>query len=143
MYVHDEIEHPITPAVSSQTFDFDKSTGIPTQTNTSILSCCLVKENIIQHLPLPKDKNQFANRVTFQNLVPEVVIPTKSTPRSIGYHEVHALNTMVIASGDKAKIDIWLSIAMPQPMYLCIASCSSMALEHLTIKGGVINSDYQ
>ena len=142
MFVHDEIECPVTPAPTTEHFDFDEATAIPSPINTTTSTCRLIKQNILEHLPSPQDYYQFTNKVTFQQLAPDAVIPTKSTPGSIGY-DVRSIQATEIEPGQIARISTGLAIAMPSQMYLRIAPRSSLSLKHITIEGGVVDSDYR
>ena len=116
MFVHNEIEHPLEPSTRTGNFDFDEAHAIPSTINTSTSTCRLVKQNILDHLPSPQDYHQFTNTVTFQQLAPEVIIPSKSTPGSIGY-DVHSLHSVEIFPGQIAKVNTGLAVAMPDQMY--------------------------
>lgn len=45
--------------------------------------------------------------------------------------------------GEIYKIPTGLATALPHGMYLRIAPQSSMALNHITVEGGVVNFDYR
>ena len=72
----------------------------------------------------------------------QAVIPTKGTPGSIGY-DVQAITTHTIQPGHIMKVPTGLAVCMPEHMYLRIAPRSSLALKHISVEGGVVDSDFR
>ena len=70
------------------------------------------------------------------------VIPKPATPGSIGF-DVQAIHTHTIQPNSIARIRTGLSTALPSGMYLRIAPRSSLALQHITVEGGVVDGDYR
>jgi dUTP pyrophosphatase len=75
-------------------------------------------------------------------LSPSAKLPKCAAQGSIGY-DVSTINTVTIQPGQIAKLATGLAMALPFGMYLHIAPSSSLSLKHQTIKGGVVDSDYQ
>ena len=143
MFVRDEIEYPIQP-LSQQppSYDFDESEAVLTTYTNTVRSCKLIKQNIIDYIPQPEHHQTFIQTVQMKQLAPEAIIPSKATPGSVGY-DVHAIHGQTIMPNQIAKLHTGLAVAMPSEMYLRIAPRSSLALKHLTIEGGVVDSDYR
>ena len=93
--------------------------------------------NPSQHVP-----SSLTSTVQIMKISETEIIPKRSTLGSIGY-DVHAAAPTTIKPGDIGKIGTGLSVAFPNEMYLRIAPRSSLAIKHLTIEGGVVDSDYR
>lgn len=92
---------------------------------------------------LPTDKQvQFQQTIQIQKLVPNAIIPKRSTKGSIGY-DVASIQDSTIPPGEVRKIPTGLATAIPQGLYLRIAPRSSLALQHITVEGGVVDPDYR
>jgi dUTP pyrophosphatase len=90
----------------------------------------------------PCHYHQFKETVFFKKLVSQATIPKQATKGSIGF-DVTSVDNITISPGDIAKVPTGLCMEMPQGMYCCIAPRSSLSLKHITVEGGVVDSDYR
>jgi dUTP pyrophosphatase len=115
-----------------------KSTISP---RSSDATYALIKADKAQYLP-KSEYNNHAETVSIKKLLPNASLPTRSTQGSIGF-DVRSIATTTIKPGELAIIPTGLATSLPKHMYLRIASRSSLALQHINVEGGVVDSDYR
>src|SRR3954453_11020714 len=81
------------------------------------------------------------NIITVQQSHKDAMIPTQGTPGSAGY-DLTPCESGVIKPHQQAIINTGIHIAIPRNHYGQIHTRSSTAKLRLSIKGGVIDSDY-
>jgi dUTP pyrophosphatase len=151
--ISDEIFVLLRPfqAKPNDTYNFDSQTAelvkIPQNTKSkrklsNNLHLNLHPQTIDKYISSNTHRPFFTETVQLQKLIPQAVMPTRATKGSIGY-DVHSITSHTIQPGQVQKIPTGLSTALPQGMYLRIASRSSLALKGLTVEGGVIDSDFR
>jgi dUTP pyrophosphatase len=69
-------------------------------------------------------------------------LPRRGTRASAGY-DLYADEDALILPGDIATVSVGISVEIPEGCYGRIAERSSVALKHIAVKGGVIDSDYR
>ncbi len=141
-----EIEVNITPVSlpSSQPRDYDESTASICTTTTNKTTLRLMSTSISPFLDPSTSTipSSFTKSVQIMKLTETATIPSRGTPGSIGY-DVTAAHSTTIEPGQISTIGTGLSTAFNNDMYLRIAPRSSLALKHLTVEGGVVDSDYR
>jgi deoxyuridine 5'-triphosphate nucleotidohydrolase len=140
-----EISMNIQPAITStRTIDFDEQQAQEATSSTSPRNYYLpmISKNVKTYLPQPNEHLPFVQTVKVMKLTQEAVIPQRATNGSIGY-DVSAITTVTIEPGTIEKLPTGLATELPKGMYLRVAPRSSLSLKHLTIEGGVIDSDYR
>jgi deoxyuridine 5'-triphosphate nucleotidohydrolase len=136
-----EIETTISP-VSTNQYDFDELTATESTASAETNSIHLVSNKIANFLPTPNQHSNFTDTVNVQLISPTATLPQQATKGAAGF-DVTTAQAITIAAGEIGRIGTGLSISMPNSMYLRIAPRSSLSLRHLTIEGGVIDSDYR
>jgi hypothetical protein len=143
----DEIQVLFKPnaQASSSTSHFDQHSALECSNSNS-------KTRITHHLHvfpksmkpyLPADKQvHFQQTIHIQKLVPHAKVPKRGTKDSIGYN-VASITDITIPPGQISKVPTGLATAIPKGLYLRIAPRSSLALQHLTVEGGVVDPDYR
>ena len=121
---------------------FDESTATPTPTNKTRKSLRLVSSNVPLFVPNPSPTSVPTTTVQIQLLSPNASIPKCGTPGCAGY-DVTTTTKHVIPPNSIAKVPLGFSLAMPPTVYARIAPCSSLSLQHISIEGGVVDSDYR
>jgi dUTP pyrophosphatase len=138
-----EIELPLTPLKDhNNKYDFDEKSAKPATNNKSTQHIDLLAPTIKQYLPDRKDHDQFKHTVQIMKLSPTAVLPSRATKGSIGY-DVYTQEEITIQPGSIAKIPTGLASSLPSTMYLRIAPRSSLSQQHITVEGGIIDSDYR
>jgi dUTP pyrophosphatase len=134
-------------------YDFDEDTAqhVPTtmthsslttkQTDKRYSKLSLISQTKSEYIP-QNTYSQFSEDVYVKRLVPHATIPSTATPGAIG-HDVTCTAPITINPSTIAKIPTGLSTSLPTGMYIRIADRSSKALQGMTVKGGVIDSDYR
>jgi deoxyuridine 5'-triphosphate nucleotidohydrolase len=149
--VDDEIEVIIKPTtISTVKYDFneDQTTklAIANPVSTLITYPDISTFNVLsanKQPYLPKSSYpSYTECIAIKKLLPSAQIPSQATKGSIGF-DVTAITPTTINPGEIASIPTGLATALPQGMYIRIAPRSSMSLQHLTIEGGVVDSDYR
>lgn len=87
-------------------------------------------------------QHEFKETIQVQRLSPTATIPCQGTSGSAGF-DVTMKQAIKIEPGEISKIPTGLSTTLPQDMYIRVAPQSSLALKHLTVQGGVIDSYYR
>ena len=123
-------------------YDFDESIAHPATISPNHATIPLISSSIKQYIPHAADHQPFNTSVQIQKLSPLARIPTRATKGSIGF-DVYAQQDVTIAPGQIVKISTGLAVAMPDNMYLRIAPRSSLASNHITVEGGVVDPDYR
>ena len=141
LQVNDEIEIPVVPTSNIRTQDFDEHTATPCLSNNNMIQQNLIKANIASYIP-PSKQQQFTQQVCIKKLIPEAIIPSQATVGAIGY-DVRAVHPHTVQPNEIIKVPTGLAVSMPSDMYLRIALRSSLALKHITIEGGAVDSDYR
>ena len=141
-----ELQMEISPASHLTThFDYDEQTAILSNINTTNKDQCklrMVSTEVAQYISNPSAQQKFSHEVKIMKLVESAHIPQKGTPNSIGY-DVRAITNTTINPGQIQKVGTGLSTAFSNDLYLRIAPRSSLALKHITVEGGVVDSDYR
>jgi deoxyuridine 5'-triphosphate nucleotidohydrolase len=154
--IHDEIDLMITPATKSTIpISFNEATSNKTEINQQSTSTTtsriqshnstsipLIPTSVKQYITQPTLQQQFIETVHIKKLIPTAQLPKRATPGSIGY-DIASISNFHIDPGDIAVIPTGLASALPAGMYLRIAPRSSLSLKHVTVEGGVIDSDYR
>ena len=137
----DEISAEIESAHDDQILEYDEqsSEAVPSNPTTAILP--LVSRNVKEYIP-PAHHHEFKESILIQKLSPTATIPSQGTPGSAGF-DVTTTATIKLEPGEIMKIPTGLATALPKDMYLRIAPRSSLALKHITVEGGVVDSDYR
>ena len=102
----------------------------------------VLDQNKNEYLPTFKSKEKFSEIVYFKKLHPNASLPTRGTEGSIGF-DVLLPEAVTLQPNQITKIPTGLASSFPTSMYMRIADCSSLALKNLTVKGGVIDSDFR
>ena len=102
----------------------------------------VLDDNRMKYLPTLESQLHHSDKVFFKKLHPNATLPQRSTSGSIGF-DVQLPTTITIPPKQILKIPTGLSSAFPNHLYLRIADRSSLAFKNLTIKGGVVDSDYR
>ena len=87
-------------------------------------------------------QHQLSYNIKIKKLVPHAHLPKRQTPGSVGF-DVHSINDTLIPAHSTVPIHTGLAMAIPKPLYLRIASRSSLAAKGLNVSGGVIDNDYR
>jgi dUTP pyrophosphatase len=90
----------------------------------------------------PHQYHQFQETVVFKKLVSHASTPKQATKRLIGF-DVTSMDNILITPGEIEKVPTGLCMEMPSGMYCRIAPRSSLSLQHITVEGGVVDSDYR
>jgi dUTP pyrophosphatase len=101
--------------------------------------------NIIGWAPTCETTCFFQPDPTFliQKLSPTAQIPTRATPRSIGY-DLHAAKEATIPPRERTLIGTGVAIKTPSGTYARIAPRSSLAVKHsVDVVAGVVDPDYR
>lgn len=96
--------------------------------------CNLVTDTRTADLP--------TNTVLFQPLADNTIIPMKGTPGSAGYDVFCPILTH-LPPHSITKIPLNFSLAFDPEVHAQLKDRSSMALRNITVKGGIIDSDYR
>ena len=154
--VNNEIDMIATPTASlpsTHPIDFNEDLDKYVQVSqpsrvTSVLhdhgvrSYQFISDSKTKFLPNPDDHAQFCETVHLKRLVPQAKLPSRATQGSIGF-DVSSITGQTIQPNEIARLPTGLSVSLPSGMYLRLAPRSSLSLQHLTIEGGVIDSDYR
>jgi dUTP pyrophosphatase len=139
----DEISIQIEPIQSTTTTpDFDEATALPAKGKSRQHSISLISCKVAKLIPDKSLQPKFQEKVHFTKLSPTAIIPKQATTGAAGF-DVHSTQYTTILPGQIAKIGTGLSSALPQELYIRIAPRSSFALQHITVEGGVVDSDYR
>jgi deoxyuridine 5'-triphosphate nucleotidohydrolase len=143
----DEIQVLFKPAYCSDstTLHFNQQTALECKQKSTkdqiTESLHMFPKSMQPYLPKHQQVN-FQQTVYVQKLVPTATIPTQGTKHSIGY-DVTSVMDIQIEPGEIRKVPTGLSTSLPKGLYLRIAPRSSLALQHLTVEGGVVDPDYR
>ncbi len=141
----DELTLQLNTIDSSRPVIFDQETAplyydSPDTTTTVHLAnqamCNLVTDPRTADLPTDK--------VLFQPLTDNTIIPTKGTPGSAGYDVFCPIPTHLPPHSITNKIPLLnFSLAFDPEVHAQLKDRSSMALRNITVQGGTIDSDYR
>jgi dUTP diphosphatase len=81
-------------------------------------------------------------KVLFKMLSEQAIVPTKAYEASAGF-DVYSPRDTVIKPGEQELIYIDISVAIPLQHYGRLLSRSSMAMNYIDVKAGVIDADYR
>ena len=146
--VQSEVSLNIQPAVGLPSttpyiFDFLTDEKLPQSTSPDDNRAYrVIDQNKDQFLPTTESKLQHSEIVKFQRLHPNAKLPERKTPGSVGF-DVYLPMSVTLQPNQITKIPTGLATSFPNTMYMRIADRSSLALQNLTIKGGVIDSDFR
>lgn len=82
-----------------------------------------------------------ARSLYFVKMFPDVPAPFKATPLSVGF-DIASYEDTIIPPRAQIKIGTGLKVTPPKGTYIRLASRSSLALNGITVQGGVIDPDY-
>ncbi len=83
------------------------------------------------------------NELKFLQLHPAAILPTRGSGQAAGL-DLHSIEDVALAAGERAAVRTGLSAAIPQGFYGRIAPRSGLAVKHgLDVLAGVIDSDYR
>ena len=147
--VGNEIEVIVRPTKTSLIHhSFDESTTIkkgifqPASMDTSSTTHIELMSSTKQEYIPKTEYHKFSETVSITKLLPTATIPTQATRGAIGF-DVTSITPTTIQPGTIAIIPTGLATALPPGMYIRIAPRSSLSLKHLSVEGGVIDSDYR
>ncbi len=142
--IQPEIHLPIHPLASPTSYDYDEEQAdlLPTAYPNHAQKYHLVSSRIAQYLDSPSDQAQFTDTVQFKKLISTAHLPTRATPGSIGY-DVVSPTTHILPPNSTTIIPTGLASAIPNHLYLRIASRSSLAKRNINVVAGVVDSDYR
>ena len=130
------------PSTSEYVFDFLTDALVEKQASTQQKAYKVIDTNMNKHLPTLKSKSKFSEIVTFKKLHPNAKLPKQGTTGSIGF-DVYLPSSITLPPKQITKIPTGLAASFPNTMYLRITDRSSLALQNLSIKGGVVDSDFR
>ena len=83
------------------------------------------------------------NELKFLQLHPAAILPTRGSGQAAGL-DLHSIEDVTLAAGERAAVRTGLSAAIPQGFYGRIAPRSGLAVKHgLDVLAGVVDCDYR
>jgi deoxyuridine 5'-triphosphate nucleotidohydrolase len=145
--VDKEIDVILQPSTASLDFDELKTQQVSTKQKSTEHPRHHLTTNQQQYNFVHHDINNYpiipeTKTVFIKKLSPQAQLPAQGTPGSIGF-DVTSTTTIQLLPNTPTKIPTGLATAFPSDMYLRIASRSSMAMKHIQVQGGVVDSDYR
>ena len=76
-----------------------------------------------------------------KKLIPQAKLPKRATSGAVGF-DVYSTHDTIIPPYTTIPIHTGLAMSIPKPLYLRIASRSSLAAKNINVTGGVVDNDY-
>ncbi len=154
-----ELSLPISHSLSSDTLIFNEETAPPSADESSphTTSIQLTSQPMCKYIsenaqatntntdtspPLHQAMHEPQHEVLIKPLTDNIRIPSKGTPGSAGF-DVYNPSPQELPPHSITKIPLNFSLAFHHAIHAQLTDRSSLALRNITVKGGIIDSDYR
>ena len=132
----------ITPAVTStKEYTFNKDEAKHSSKN-DVEEYQVLNSAKAASIPSKIQQIKLLQIVKVKKLLSHVSLPTRATPGSIGF-DVAAAHSITVKWTETKTIGTGLAMAVPDGLYLRLATRSSHAIKNINVGGSVIDNDYR